>query len=126
MDPAIKKVALALACALIVVIGLIVMVSGTKAKKAEVATEESKVQVIEQTAQTENTEAPTAQEPAEEAKASQEDVTQEAHSDDAAQEITMYEGALAGLSEEEIAKMAMAEEQAAARSEETGSEMAID
>ena len=38
----------------------------------------------------------------------------------------MYEGALAGLSEEEIAKMALAEEEGAARTETTGIETAVD
>ena len=123
MDPAIKKVAILLATALIVVIGLIVIVHGTEAKKPEVATVETKVEVV---AKTEETKAPTAHEPTVEAKASQEDVTNQAQDHEIAQEDDMYEGALAGLSEEEIAKMAMAEEQSAARSEETGSEMAID
>ena len=123
MDPAIKKVAVLLAAALIVVIGLIVITSGADAKKAEVATQESKVTEIEQT---EKTEVPNAQQPENEAKASQEDVTHEAPVNETAQEEELYEGALAGLSEEEIAKMAMAEEQSAARNEMTGTESAID
>ena len=45
---------------------------------------------------------------------------------DAAQSDEMYEGALAGLSEEEIAKMALAEEESAARTETTGAEDAVD
>ena len=122
MDPAIKKVAILLAAALIVVIGLIAITHSTQAKKAEVATVKNEAQVI---AKTEETKAPTAHEPEEEAKASQEDVTQEAHNQESsqesdqedAQEIEMYEGALAGLSEEEIAKLAMAEEQSKARTE---------
>ena len=122
MDPAIKKVAILLAAALIVVIGLIAIVHSTQAKKVEAATEENSAQVI---AKTEETQAPTAHEPEEEAKASQEDVTQEALKQEAAQENEMYEGALAGLSEEEIAKLAMAEEQSGARTE-TDSEESID
>jgi len=124
MDPAIKKVAILLAAALIVVIGLIVIVNSTQAKKPEVATEENKAEVI---AQTEETNAPTAHEPDEEAQASQENVTNEAQNIEDAQEIEMYEGALAGLSEEEIAKLAMAEEESAARNETaTGAEGAVD
>lgn len=128
MDPAIKKVAILLAAALIVVIGLIAITHSTQAKKAEVATAKNEAQVI---AKTEETKAPTAHEPEDEAKASQEDVTQEAHNQEAddedAQEIEMYEGALAGLSEEEIAKMAMAEEESAARTETgSGAEDSVD
>jgi len=124
MDPAIKKVAILLACALIVVIGLIILTRGVTAKEAEIVTEDVKAQVI---AKTEEIEAPTAHEPEEEAKASQEDVTQKAPEQTEAQENEMYEGALAGLSEEEIAKLAMAEEHSAARTEMTeGVENAID
>ena len=130
MDPAIKKVAILLAAALIVVIGLIAIVHSTQAKKVEAATEENSAQVI---AKTEETQAPTAHEPEDEAKASQEDVTKEAHNQESnkesdqedAQGIEMYEGALAGLSEEEIAKLAMAEEQSGARTE-TDSEESVD
>ena len=118
MDPAIKKVAILLAAALIVVIGLIAVVHSTQTTKVEIATEENNAQAI---AETEEVQAPTAHEPEDEAKASQEDVTQEAQNQESeqkdAQEIEMYEGALAGLSEEEIAKLAMAEEQSKARTE---------
>lgn len=122
MDPAIKKVAILLAAALVVVIGLIAIVHSTQAKKVEAATEGNSAQVI---AKTEETQAPTAHEPEEEAKASQEDVTNEARKQEAAQENEMYEGALAGLSEEEIAKLAMAEEQSGSRTE-TNSEESVD
>ncbi len=122
MDPAIKKVAILLAAALIVVIGLIAIVHSTQENKVEAATEGNSAQVI---AEKEETQAPTAHEPEDEAKASQEDVTQEAQKQEAAQENEMYEGALAGLSEEEIAKMAMAEEQSEARTE-TDIEESID
>ena len=43
-----------------------------------------------------------------------------------AQNDGMYEGAIAGLSEEEIAKMALSEEESAARTETTGAEDAVD
>jgi hypothetical protein len=125
MDPAIKKVAILLAAALVVVIGLIVLTSGTDAKKADVATVETKVEVAAQ--QTEEKTAPTAQEPDNEAAAIPQETTDVAQIDNDAQSNEMYEGALAGLSEEEIAKMAMAEEQSAARTDTTtGAEDAID
>ena len=127
MDPAIKKVAIVLACALIVVIGLIILTRGVAIKEAEVATVQNEVKVETEIAKTEEEKAPTAHEPVDEAAASQEDVTDEAQHIEQAQEDEMYEGALAGLSEEEIAKLAMAEEHSAARSEMTeGVENAID
>ena len=127
MDPAIKKVAIVLACALIVVIGLIILTRGVVVKEAEVATIENDVKVASELAKTEENEAPTAHEPDEEAKTSQGNVTDEAQNTEDAQENEMYEGALAGLSEEEIAKLAMAEEQSAARTEMTDSvENAVD
>ena len=126
MDPAIKKVAIVLACALIVVIGLIILTRGVAIKEAEVATVKSEVKVEAEIAKTEEEKAPTAHEPVDEATASQEDVTDEAQHIEQAQE-EMYEGALAGLSEEEIAKLAMAEEHSAAREEMTeGVENAVD
>ena len=45
--------------------------------------------------------------------------------EDAAQG-TMYEGALAGLSEEEIAKLALAEEESGERQSDTGAEDSVD
>ena len=127
MDPAIKRVTILLACALIVVIGLIIVTRGAAVKEADVATMKNDVKVAEEIAKTEENKAPTAHEPDEEAKASQENVTNEAQNNEVAQEDEMYEGALAGLSEEEIAKLAMAEEHSAARTEMTeGVENAID
>ena len=64
--------------------------------------------------------------PANEAMASEVSKTNEAQVEEDAQEIEMYEGALAGLSEEEIAKMALAEEAGTARTETTGTETAVD
>lgn len=127
MDPAIKKVAIVLACALIVVIGLIILTRGVAIKEAEVATVKTEVKVETEIAKTEEEKAPTAHEPVDEAAASQEDVTDEAQHIEQAQEDEMYEGALAGLSEEEIAKLAMAEEHSAAREEMTeGVENSVD
>ena len=127
MDPAIKKVAIVLALALLVVLGLIFVTNGARSKEAQVATVNS-VQTAEPATRTPDTEEADAQTlPAQEADASEVSKTNEApETTEAAQEIEMYEGALAGLSEEEIAKMALAEEQGAARGETTGIENAID
>ena len=126
MDPAIKKVAIVIALALVVVLGLIFVTNGASSKDAQVATEDS-VQVVPQTTQIPDIQEADAQElPADVADASEVSKTNEAQIEDDAQEIEMYEGALAGLSEEEIAKMALAEEQGTARAETTGSENAID
>ena len=45
---------------------------------------------------------------------------------DAAAQDTMYEGALAGLSEEEIAKLALAEEESGERQSDIGAEDSVD
>lgn len=127
MDPAIKKVAIVLALALIVVLGLIFVTNGARSKEAQIATANS-IQTAETATQTPDTQEANAQElPKDEADASEVSKTNEAPEvTEAAQAEEMYEGALAGLSEEEIAKMALAEEQGTARSETTGIEDAID
>lgn len=128
MDPAIKKVVAVLAAALIVVIGVILVINF--AGKDAAVTTGSKTQEnqnIEESKQADADAEPNAEEkPTDEAKAGEAGVTQEAQSKDAAQENEMYEGALAGLSEDEIAKMALAEEESAARTETTGAEDAVD
>ncbi len=128
MDPAIKKVVAVLAAALIVVIGVILVINF--AGKDAAVTTGSKTQEnqnIEETKQADADAEPNAEEkPTDEAQAGEAGVTQEAQSKDAAQSDEMYEGALAGLSEEEIAKMALAEEESAARTETTGAEDAVD
>ena len=128
MDPAIKKVVAVLAAALIVVIGVILVINF--AGKDAAVTTGSKTQEnqnIEETKQADADAEPNAEEkPTDEAQAGEAGVTQEAQSKDAAQENEMYEGALAGLSEDEIAKMALAEEESAARTETTGAEDAVD
>lgn len=125
MDPAIKKVAIVIALALIVVLGLIFVTQGADGKEAQVATQSSE-QVVSKQTEEPTQEADAQQMPADEAMASEVSKTNEAQIEDDAQEIEMYEGALAGLSEEEIAKMALAEEEGAARSETTGIETAVD
>ena len=127
MDPAIKKVAIVIALALAVVLALIGVIHAGRSKDAQVATEKS-VQTVEKTMQTPNTQTADALKlPADEAEASKVSKTNEAPEKiEAAQDEDLYEGALVGLSEEEIAKMALAEEQGTARGETTGIEDAID
>ena len=123
MDPAIKKVAIVLAAALIVIIGLIFVVNDSDKEEAAIATAQ-KTEVETQTPDSQKANAD--EEPADEANASDVSKTNEAQINEDAQNEVMYEGALAGLSEEEIAKMALAEEQGAARTEESGIENAVD
>lgn len=126
MDPAIKKVAIVIAAALIVVLGLIFVSGGAGSKEAQVATTNAQ-QTANPTAQPQDTKEADAQsKPADEADASEVSKTNEAPEESEAAQEVMYEGALAGLSEEEIAKMALAEEQGAARTDTTGIENAID
>lgn len=125
MDPAIKKVAIVIALALIVVLGLIYITQDAGSKEAQVATGSSE-QVVSHQSHEQNAEANAQQMPANEAMASEVSRTNEAQVEEDAQEIEMYEGALAGLSEEEIAKMALAEEEGSARTETTGIETAVD
>ena len=130
MDPAIKKVVAVLAAALIVVIGVILAINVANMDAAVTTGNDSKTQEnqnIEDNKQADaDAERIAEEKPTDEAQAGEAGVTQEAQSKDAAQENEMYEGALAGLSEEEIAKMALAEEESAARTETTGAEDAVD
>lgn len=112
MQPAIKWVVAIVVVALIAVIGLIVMTGGRQdggeGEPAAVVTAEP-----EETVQPEDLTSP----------------DPESADDEAQNEAqgTMYEGALAGLSEEEIAAMAIAEEESSARSENmSGAEGAVD
>ena len=130
MDPAIKKVVAVLAAALIVVIGVILVINIAGKDAAVTTGNESKTQEnqnIEETKQADADAEPNAEEkPTDEAQAGEAGVTHEAQDNVEAQIDGMYEGALAGLSEEEIAKMALAEEESAARTETTGAEDAVD
>jgi hypothetical protein len=126
MDPAIKKVAIVIALALIVVLGLIFVTQGAGSKGAQVATQSSDQIVAKMDKNPETKEADAENKPTDEAKAGEVSKTDEAQIKEDAQEIEMYEGALAGLSEEEIAKMALAEEEGKARTETTGIETAVD
>ena len=130
MDPAIKKVVAVLAAALIVVIGVILVINIAGKDAAVTTGNDSKTQEnqnIEETKQADADAEPNAEEkPTDEAQAGEAGVTHEAQDNVEAQIDGMYEGALAGLSEEEIAKMALAEEESAARTETTGAEDAVD
>ena len=126
MDPAIKKVAIVIALALIVVLGLIYITQGAGSREAQIATQSSQQIVSEKAKNPQNQEADAENKPVDVADASEVSKTNEAQIEDDAQEIEMYEGALAGLSEEEIAKMALAEESGSARTETTGIETAVD
>ena len=130
MDPAIKKVVAVLAAALIVVIGVILVINVANMDAAVTTGNDSKTQEnqnIEETKQADADAEPNAEEkPTDEAQAGEAGVTHEAQDNVEAQIDGMYEGALAGLSEEEIAKMALAEEESAARTETTGAEDAVD
>lgn len=130
MDPAIKKVVAVLAAALIVVIGVILVINFAGKDAAVTTGNESKTQEnqnIEDKMQADaDAERSAEEKPTDEAQAGEAGVTHEAQDNVEAQIDGMYEGALAGLSEEEIAKMALAEEESAARTETTGAEDAVD
>ena len=127
MDPAIKKVAIVIALALVVVLALIGVIHSVKGKETQVATASS-AKTVAETTQTPKTQEADAQTlPADVAKASEVSKPDEApEKNEAAQDEDLYEGALAGLSEEEIAKIALAEETGTARGETTGTETAVD
>lgn len=130
MDPAIKKVVAVLAAALIVVIGVILVINIAGKDAAVTTGNESKTQenqnIEDKTQADADAERSAEEKPNDEAQAGEAGVTHEAQDNVEAQNDGMYEGALAGLSEEEIAKMALAEEESAARTETTGAEDAVD
>ena len=105
MQPKMKIVVAVLVVALIAVIGLIVVTKNNSASEPAPAA----------TAAPEATMEPEPEATAEPAQGEE----------DAAQG-TMYEGALAGLSEEEIAKLALAEEESGERQNDTGAEDSVD
>ena len=111
MEPAIKKVVAVLAVALLVVLGMIALINGA-GQKAAVTTKEE-VRATDDLHIEDNQQADAEV-------GTQTQIEHEAHDEE------MYEGALAGMTEEEIARMAMAEEESAARTEMTGIEDAVD
>lgn len=108
MQKAIRIAAVVVAVALIVVIGWIISMNGSRQVPEAVAT-------AEPTATAETTPTPEPE---------QTGAPEHEAQDDA--QGTMYEGALAGLTEEEIAALALAEEHGAAQSEGVGAEDAVD
>lgn len=130
MPPAIQRVVILLVVLLIVVIGLIVLTTGSAKDDAAITTENQTIaQEVNETGesqQTDVTPAPDREETADGAQAGQVSESNVAQEDEDAQGNEMYEGALAGLSEEEIAKMALEEETSAARTDPSGAEDAVD
>ena len=108
MQPTIKIVVAILAVVLVVVIGLIVLSSVSDKSTGEPA--------AMATVEPGTSDAPQTEAPADGAQQAQEEEAQG----------TMYEGALAGLTEEEIAALAIAEEQSSARLDNSGAEDAVD
>ena len=128
MEPAIKKVVAVLAVALLVVIGVIALTNGAKDKAAVTTAQEDRTTEnlhIDPSQTDDPTKTDAQKNPADGEEAGQAGASQTAQEDHNAQE-EMYEGALAGMSEDEIAKMALAEEESAARTETTGAEDAVD
>ena len=120
MNSAIKIVVALLVAALIAVVGLIVLTNNSGAKAPEATTTPEVTEQPTPAATSEATEVPAAtSEPAdtEEAKPSADNEAPAQTEADA--QGTMYEGALAGLTEEEIAALAMAEESSHERTDET-------
>ena len=108
MQKAIRIAAVIAAVALIVVIGWIFALNGSKqAPAAEATAEPTAAAQKAESAEPEQTGEP----------------NQEAQSD---AQGTMYEGALAGLTEEEIAALALAEENGAAHEDGIGAEDPVD
>lgn len=122
MNSAIKIVVALLVAALIAVVGLIVLTNNSDAKAPEATTAPEVTVQPTQAAVSEATEVPAAtSEPADTEEAEQSadnEAPAETETETEAQG-TMYEGALAGLTEEEIAALAMAEESSHERTDET-------
>ena len=111
MQPGIKRVVAILTIVLVVVVGLAIVLGLSDKSTGE--------PVAVATTQPEATEAPQQTQAAD-----TQEGAQEAQSDEA--QGTVYEGALAGLTEEEIGQLAMAEEQSSARQDNSGAEDAVD
>ena len=111
MQQGTKIAVVVLAIALVAVIGLICLTkgSGTAQPKAEATA----TPTAEQTSMPEGTPQPG-------------ESAQPAEGEEVTPQETMYEGALAGLTEEEIGKLALAEEESGARRSEDGTEDSVD
>ena len=125
MQPHLKIVVAVLVVALIAVIGLIVITQGTSDSAGEPAAETTAVPVETIEAKPEQQEASPTASP--EIIESEEDAALAQHGEDHEEaQGTPYEGALAGLSEEEIGALAIAEEGSDARKDPTGGEDPVD
>ena len=100
MQPIMKVAAVEIVVALIAVIGLI-LTTGQKTQPEPQAAVAAATQTPEATGSPEPTENPSE---------ATDDADNEAQADEDAAQDTMYEGALAGMTEEEIEKQALAEE----------------
>lgn len=120
MNSAIKIVVALLVAALIAVVGLIVLTNNSDAKAPEATTAPEVTVQPTQAAVSEATEVPAAtSEPADTEEAEQSADNEAPAETETEAQGTMYEGALAGLTEEEIAALAMAEESSHERTDET-------
>lgn len=111
MQQGTKIAVVVLAIALVAVIGLICLTRGSGT--AQPITEATATPAVEQTSMPEETPQP-------------EEGAQLAEGEEVTPQETMYEGALAGLTEEEIGKLAIAEEESGARRSEDGAEDSVD
>lgn len=118
MNPAIKIVVAVLVVAMIAVVGLLMIQRDATPPTPPAATAAPEAtQAPRETAAPEASEAPA--EPGD-TQAAASGASNEAQPDEAGDaQGTMYEGALAGLTEDEIAALAMAEENSAERADET-------
>lgn len=105
MQQGTKIAVVVLAIALVAVIGLICLTRGSGT--AQPITEATATPAVEQTSMPE-------------------EGAQQAEGEEVTPQETMYEGALAGLTEEEIGKLALAEEESGARRSEDGAEDSVD
>ena len=105
MQQGTKIAVVVLAIALVAVIGLICLTRGSGT--AQPITEATATPAVEQTSMPEES-------------------AQQAEGEKVTPQETMYEGALAGLTEEEIGKLALAEEESGARRSEDGAEDSVD
>ena len=129
MNPAIKIVVAILVAALIAVVGLIIVTQNSAKEAGDVAATAVTTQQPQETAAPQPAQVPEGTENTQEAQSIADNEAQAAQdADDEEAQGTMYEGALAGLTEEEIAALALAEEQhsSADMSEDDGQEGPID
>ena len=111
MQQGTKIAVVVLAIALVAVIGLICLTKGSGT--AQPIAEATATPEAEQTSMPEETPQP-------------EESAQPAEDEEVTPQETLYEGALAGLTEEEIGKLAIAEEESSERQSDDGAEDTVD